>query len=117
MTRDMDLFRKVLLEIEQVPPGQWRQINVAGATSEEVRYHAKLADDAGFVEARFLGNSTTEFAAQRLTNSGHEFLEAARNDNLWLAAKKKMMDSAGVLTIEGLKLVLQEVVKAALHRT
>ena len=113
----MDLFRKVLLEIEQVPPGQWRRINVEGATSEEVRYHAKLADDAGFVEARFLGNDPAEFVAHRLTYLGHEFLDAARNDNLWLAAKKRMMDSVGVLTIDGLKLVLQELVKAALHRT
>ena len=117
MTRDMDLFRKVLIEIEQVPPGQWRRITVEGATPEEVRYHAELASDAGFIEARFLGNSTTEFVAQRLTYSGHEFLDAARNDTLWATAKKKMMDSAGVLTIEGLKVALQEVVKATLHHS
>jgi len=115
MTRDMDLFRKMLIEIEAVPPGQWTRIKVEGATAEAIRYHAQLADDAGFIEARFMGNSTTEFAVQRLTYTGHEFLDAARSDTLWAKAKQKMMDSTGVLTVEGLKLALPEVVKAALH--
>lgn len=85
-------------------------------TAEAIRYHAQLADDAGFIEARFMGNNTTEFAVQRLTYTGHEFLDATRSDTLWAKAKQKMMDSTGVLTVEGLKLALPEVVKAALHR-
>ena len=115
MIPDMDLFRRVLIEIEQIPPGQWKRIEIQGEAPEAIKYHAQLDDDAGLIEARFMGNSTTEFAARRLTYSGHEFLDAARNDTLWAKAKKKALDSTGVLTVEGLKLALPEVVKAALH--
>jgi hypothetical protein len=39
MIRDMDLLRKVLIETEGVPPGEWRRIDVEGATPEETFYH------------------------------------------------------------------------------
>jgi hypothetical protein len=114
MIRNIELLRKVLIQTEQVPPGQWRKIAVEGATPEETFYHAQLASDALLIEARFMPYSTRDFVVHQLTYTGHEFLDAARNDTLWSFAKERMMQSAGALTVEGLKVALQQEVKAAL---
>jgi hypothetical protein len=47
----------------------------------------------------------------RLTYRGHEFLDAARNDGIWEKAKTAVVESTGVLTLEGLKVALPIVVK------
>jgi Hypothetical protein (DUF2513) len=114
MIRDMDLLRRVLIETEQVPPGQWRRIDVEGTSPEKTCYHVWLASEANLIVARFMDDSIKDFVVRQLTYSGHEFLDAARSDTLWAAAKQKMMESTGALTIEGLKLVLRQEVKAAL---
>ncbi|MGC1294758.1 MAG: DUF2513 domain-containing protein [Alloacidobacterium sp.] len=114
MIRDLELFRKVLIETEQVPPGQWQRIAVEGATPEETCYHMRLAFEARLIEARFMDDSAKDFVVRRLTYSGHEFLDAARSDTLWATAKEWMMESTGALTVEGLKVALQQEVKAAI---
>jgi hypothetical protein len=74
----------------------------------------RLASQACFIVARFMDDSTKDFVVRELTYSGHEFLDAARSDTLWATAKEKMMESTGALTIEGLKGVLRQEIKAVL---
>lgn len=114
MKRDMDLFRKVLFEVEAIPPDMvhWMQFTVEGYSQDEVAYHARLAHDAGFILARFLPG-TNDFAVQRLTYAGTEFLDAARSDTLWHKAKQTLLKNAGVLTVEGLKLALSHLMESA----
>ena len=114
MKRDMDLFRKVLLEVEAIPPDMvhWTRVTVDGYSQDEVAYHARLAHDAGFIEARFLPG-TNEFNVQRLTYAGTEFLEAARSDTLWQKAKQTLLKNAGALTVEGLKIALSHLMQSA----
>ncbi len=114
MKRDMDLFRKVLLEVEAIPPDMvhWVGITVDGYSQDEVAFHARQAHDAGFIEARFLPG-TNDFAVQRLKYAGAEFLDAARVDTLWHKAKEMLLKNAGTLTVEGLKIALSHLMQNA----
>ena len=113
MKRDMDLIRAILLKAEESASLGGCQVELPGYTAEGLYYNAKLAQDAGLIEARFLPNST-EFHVLRLTYAGHEFLDAARNDNLWSKAKETVMEKTGTLTVEGLKIVLTTLIRHAL---
>jgi hypothetical protein len=113
MKRDMDLFRAMLLKIEELPAnGKWSGIEVEGYTKEQVAYHALLARDAGFIEAKFL-LPTDHFVVERLTFAGHEFLDAARQETLWNKAKETVLQNAGTLTVESLKIALSMLMQRA----
>ena len=114
MERDMDLFRKILMEVESLPPSvNWFPLAVEGYSQDAVWYHAQLAHDKGFINARFLPG-TLEFFVQRLTADGHEFLELARDETRWNYAKEKVKSTTGTLTVEALKLVLSATIQGAL---
>jgi hypothetical protein len=115
MKRDIDLLRALLLKIEEMPYSEHLMgaIQIPGYSEEEVCYHAQLAADEGFIEAKFL-KPTTYFAVTRLTYQGHEFLDLARDDTRWNHAKEKVKSTTGSLTVEGLKTVLSALVQAAL---
>jgi hypothetical protein len=109
MKRDMELFREVLLKVEEIPfDGASHDIAVDGRSPNEIAYHVMLLHEAGFIEALDLGVC---WKPVRLTYSGHEFLDAARNDGVWEKARTAVVESTGILTIEGLKVALPMVVK------
>ena len=111
MKRDMDLFRSLLLKVEEQPVnGPFTTPEVPGYSEDEVRYHAELAQDAGFIEADFMMSG---FIVQRLTYAGHEFLDAAREDKLWNKAKQTVLSNAGTLTVEALKTALSLLMQQA----
>ena len=59
MQRDMELFRKVLFKVEELPfDGGARQIQVEGYDDENTTYHVKLAIDAGFIDAINVSHQT-----------------------------------------------------------
>ena len=49
---------------------------------------------------------------QRLTYSGHQFLDAARSDTVWQKAKSLTVKTTGTLTLEGLKFALPMILKS-----
>jgi hypothetical protein len=109
MKRDMELVREVLLKVEEIPfDGAFHDIAVDGRSPNEIAYQVMLLHEAGLVEAMDLG---VGWKPVRLTYSGHEFLDAARNDSIWEKAKTAVVESTGVLTLEGLKVALPMVVK------
>ncbi|MDT8068500.1 MAG: DUF2513 domain-containing protein [Terriglobia bacterium] len=64
------------------------------------------------MEAKNLsGDEFVLWMAQRLTYSGHEFLDAARADTIWMKAKDKVLSTTGTLTLEALKVALSFVMK------
>lgn len=112
MKRDMDLIRALLLEAEKAPFGG-APISLPGHSQEEIYYHAQLAQDARLIEAR-LQRGPEAFHIIRLTYEGHEFLEAARNEERWARAKETVIRSTGTLTLEAVKAALAALVKNAL---
>ena len=114
MKRDMELVRDLLLKIEQLPfDGAFHDVDVEGRSPDEISYHIMLLHEAGFIEAADLTTlGGVCWKPLRLTYSGHEFLDAARNDTVWTKAKIAVLKSTGVVTLEGLKVALPLVVKS-----
>jgi hypothetical protein len=108
----MELIRKLLLAVEDWPAtGGDRTFASLGADPEELDYNLHLAKEGGlleFVTAQNLEGSV--FKRMSLTWSGHDFLDAAREQPIWeevmtsmktkgiasasLELMKKMLDKA-----------------------
>ena len=93
MKRDMDLIRAMLLEIETDPHGFAPKITIHGYTQEQINYHATLLNEAGLIKAIDVttnGSQSPEAIVERLTWAGHEFLDVARENQIWNQAKDKI---------------------------
>jgi hypothetical protein len=109
MKRDMDLVREILLFVEQqIPYGENApqvEVVVSGHTEAEIDYHVGLLQEAGLLDAI----DTREgqgWIVNRLTWSGHEFLDASRSSKLWEEAKSIFRRKSIGMTFDGLKLAL-----------
>ena len=114
----MDLVRSLLLELEaRVDPADVSVPELEGRSDQEVAYHLGLMKQAGLIYA--LGSAGedaygTRWLPQSLTWEGHEFLDAAREDERWQAAKRIAKENGGALTFEAIKTALSEMTKRAL---
>jgi DNA-binding transcriptional ArsR family regulator len=81
MKRDFELVREILLKIEEKESAKgWIEIQLDGFTPEQISYHIKLLDEAGFIEARDAStNDRICWKPMNLTWEGHEFLDTARD--------------------------------------
>ncbi len=90
MQRDMELVRKILLTIADSEPA-WApdDLDIEGYTQEQIGYHSLLLIEAGLAEGQ---DDTTDGEPSgrisRMTWSGHEFLESARDPARWEQAKE-----------------------------
>jgi len=90
MKRDMDLVRKMLLAIETDSSGFAPKIEIPNYTQEQIGYHAVLLGEAGLaivVNVTSAGSKSPEAMITRLTWTGHEFVDAARENQTWNQAK------------------------------
>ncbi len=119
MKRDMDLVRSILLKIEASEDDRRAGIklgSVEGHSAVEVSYHVKLLAQAGLIEAKHLSTfDTSKWVPRQLTWAGHEFLDAARDANLWERAKCTVLKQTGGLSLEVLKSVLIKLAKQAVE--
>jgi acyl-CoA synthetase (AMP-forming)/AMP-acid ligase II len=108
--RDMDLVRKILLEIEASPEDSWdsdEDFEIEGYDHETVMRHIGMLHEAGLVQA--LDASTmggVAFIPRRLTWDGHEFLDAARNEQVWTRTKATIRQHGGSVPFEVMKALL-----------
>ena len=113
MKRDLDLVREILMEVESWDDGsKWRGVSLRGRTKDEVGWHVRIMSDAGLIRAEKFG-ATGEVFVERLTWDGHEFLESARDDARWEAAKKTVTEKTGALGFDVLKALLSQLVREA----
>jgi hypothetical protein len=112
----MDLFRAILLSIEEEPSGKyWNAKPLLNHSIQDVVAHVRLIDDAGLIEARFLGNIDNDGAfVIRMTNAGYDFLEESRQPTRWEQAKAQLKAAGLPTTIAVIKTVLESLVKAHL---
>lgn len=112
MNCDMDLARRILLDVEANPEaigGRCFGLNIEGHEPAKVYYHVLLLKDAGLIEASSeMSNSRDGFVClpQRLTFAGHEFLDASRKDTIWQKAKAIAVEKTGGFSFEVLKAIL-----------
>lgn len=99
--REMELIRKILRAIEDLPPGAdnidpgtlgiEHDGTKLGSRNMLLVRHVQLLLDHGLVEANVppaLGRGPVAARIDRLTWAGHEFLAAAQDDTIWNAKKK-----------------------------
>ncbi len=96
MKRDLDLFRRILLDVEALPPGKFLDnIKYPEYEKEIVDEHIKLLHDAHFIDATTLqlGSPKTlkKYQINRLTNLGYEFLKNSRNATAWNSLKEHVL--------------------------
>lgn len=93
MRRDNDLIRKLMLDFEASDDAILVQLPELSPDEddEKVYHHLKLLVDAGFLEEQ--GRSGGVF---RMTNAGHDFCMAIRDDTVWGKTKDASAEVAGV---------------------
>ena len=116
LKRDMDLIRAMLLAIEAHPSGFAPEIEIDGYTQEQIGYHATLLGEAGLaviLDETAFRDKSPQAKVIRLTWAGHEFLDSAREKNIWNQAKDKISKIGGA-TIPIWTAVLTEIIKKQL---
>lgn len=108
MKRDINLVRTILLEIEKKEePLGWIIPEIEGYSENEISYHIKILEEAGFVEARDLSTmGAFEWGAINLTWEGHEFLDASRSETIWNKTKSIIQEKMGSTSFEIIKELL-----------
>ncbi|SDB61723.1 Hypothetical protein SAMN05660653_03226 [Desulfonatronum thiosulfatophilum] len=118
MKRDLDLVRKLLLYFEEKPDDRAEECPlIEEYSSLEIKYHLLLMDEAGLLRCEREVTSTGRtiyVLPMSLTWQGHEFLEAARNNEFWRRAKAIVCDKSGALSFEMLKSVLLHLAKESI---
>lgn len=109
MIRDMDLVRKILIEVEKNPsPYRPIDLKIDGYSEKEIGYHVAIMMEAGLLANIFLnrdGQVVPISKATRLTWGGHDFLDACRDDSRWNTAKGVLNEMGGA-SIDVVKMVL-----------
>ena len=120
MRLDPDLFRAILLKVEDAPPNQRPDnLMIEGWTPDEVLEHIELLEEAGLIEARILrsgsgGGRLMAAYVERLTYAGHDFLAKARDESRWKQAKSIAVEKTGSTALDVLKTVLGQLAIHAL---
>jgi hypothetical protein len=95
MERDFDLIRLILKDIQATPAGRrYTSIeNLSAYDPAVVCGHIDLLIDAGLVKGKVtkMFRGADAILVSGLTWKGYDFLEAAKDDNLWNKAKEKVI--------------------------
>jgi hypothetical protein len=99
MIRDWDLIRKILLQIEDHRGGPITAApKIENYTDDEISHALTIMKEAKFIDAtetKRPGSRYPVIIPTRLTWEGHDFLDAARDDDRWNKAKKIITDNMG----------------------
>jgi hypothetical protein len=119
MKRDWDLIRELLnffeANLDGKNPIDTIHIHLDNYTTEEISYHVGLLARNDLIEANEFGvlGDPSIWTVIRMTSSGHEFLELARNDTPWKNAKEIMV-KIGSFAIDVMKTILIDQAKKAM---
>lgn len=101
MKRDWNIIRDILLAIEDSPKAQVFLTAEALSQHDEqaVAYNMLLLVDGGYAQGRFIHSSLGDghIAAAtliRLTNAGHDLLQAVRQQSVWDKIKAKFAENS-----------------------
>jgi hypothetical protein len=123
MKRDLELFRRILLKVEELPPGQSLDgdlydlpFETSAATTEIVAEHVKLLEEEGYIEADIISSPNEigvtqvfDYSIFRLKNGGHDFLANAKNPTIWKKTTDFIANKGGDVSLAVLKGVLTKV--------
>lgn len=111
MKRDIDLIKLLLRDVE----GEEPKPDLSSYSAEQILYHYELMEEAGLVVAQFSRGNTGEVLEariNRLTNLGHDFLDASRSDTVWAKFKQAVGKVGGSISIPVAVELMKTLVKA-----
>lgn len=105
MKRDLDLIRRLCLELEALPAGAEPIKALADVQKAEFSEHARMLIEAGLAEGTLSNpmNGTGTVFLRRLTWSGHDFVSAARDDTIWRKAQESILKPTASFTFDVLR--------------
>ena len=112
MKRDMDLVRKILIELaESEFYSDMGLPRIEGNSEDKIRHHVLIMRDAGllfFAEGMKKNGvfGPEEDLQLRLTWEGHEVLEKIRDDKIWRSIVNKTKEKTGGLSFDIIKALL-----------
>lgn len=125
MKLDANCVRSVLLELEEMPLGNYLPEDLNGSIeqygTETVEYTVLKLNEAGYIRAgitQTLSGDYEIFGIFDITFKGHEFLNSIRSPSVWERLKNSAMDGStaclkvvGEIAVE----ILKEAAKEKLH--
>lgn len=112
MKRDMELVRKILIEVEK----HGAELVIDGYDDPQIGFHVRLMGEAGLLEV--FDNTSYDFPggvrtaqARGITWDGYEFLELSRDNGIWAKAKEELLKKGIGLPFDIIKLVLTTLTK------
>ena len=112
MKRNMDIIRDILFAIEALDAVRGEvQLPHDKYQSEQIHYHVRLLHEAGLIHAADCSTGTQFcWIPINLTCQGHEFPDAARNDDIWNRAKAQIKKTTGSISFIVLQSLLNKLV-------
>ena len=118
MKRDLEIIRKIVLLVEDLPTGTViDEIQIEGFSAEQIGYHCYLIVDAGLakgIDDTDMAETSPNWKILHLTSAGHDFADIARNEATWKKATGLVKDKATGVTIEIIKDLLVSLIKGTL---
>jgi hypothetical protein len=114
--RDDDLIREILTQVEAAPANAIPKVSLPERDPNEVLEHLELLREAGLLEAKVAhsgrgGARIDKVIVTRMTWTGHEFLQNARNEEVWQRTKKLVKERGGSVSFEILTALLVQTAK------
>lgn len=115
MRIDWDLIRTILLKAEAAPANRMvGTIEVEGYDEDVVLEHLELLVEKGLLDGEVKRTSTGGGRimiafVRKVTWEGHQFLEKARNEQVWNQTKEIVKEKGGSASFEVIKAVLTQV--------
>lgn len=102
MKRDFELVRKILHDMEAAPPMQtFNAFSYDGYDRSVIHEHIELLIEAGLLSGVVHRNGFDGFPAiTRLTWSGHDFLDAMKDETIWQKANESILRPVGGVAFE-----------------
>lgn len=101
--RNLDIIRELLLTAESVPLDENDEFNTGfvdfmGELTPNQGFNLALMRDAGLIEGK-----DANIGLFRVTNAGHDYLDAVKNDGIWAKTKSVVEAEGGSLALELIK--------------
>jgi hypothetical protein len=113
MKRDIDLIKLLLREVE----GEEPKPDLSSYSEPQILYHYELMEEAGLIVADLVRGGSGQVVGariQRLTNLGHDFLDASRSDTVWAKFKQAVGKVGGSISIPVAVELMKQLVKTEL---
>lgn len=117
MKRDMDLVRKILLEIEEehISTAIY-DLKIEGYNMETIAYHCKIMYEAGLISdynAQYAEGRIYSFGVGSLTWEGNDYLDKVRDNSIWRKTKDVIMQKGLPLVFETVKTISNAFISSA----